>query len=276
MRHRRHADPQPSVSAACVVNYATYSFSSARRRNTRTALSVGKASDVLEFGPRDLATDFRTKNQAILSQHRGAGYWLWKPYIILRSMEALSPGSWIFYVDAGAFFTSEIAPLIRTAEGFGGEIFSFGPGESGLPKFAEKRWTKRDAFRALNCDSPAFAESVHRASGYILLRNGATAYRLIAEWLEKLQDPRCSTDQPSHAPNYPEFTEHRHDQSVWSLISKREKIALLRDPSQNGLPYRYDFPDQKFPQILELPLHRRNRSYRVLEFLNRALESRKG
>ncbi len=40
--------------------------------------------------------------------------------------------------------------------------------------------------------------------------------------------------------NYPEFVAHRHDQSVWSLMSKKYQINRFRDPSQFGLIHQYE------------------------------------
>ena len=49
---------------------------------------------------------FQKKNYHILKQGRGAGYWLWKPYIIYKwltddSME--DDNSYLIYSDAGMF-----------------------------------------------------------------------------------------------------------------------------------------------------------------------------
>jgi len=35
------------------------------------------------YGPNDIDNEFKKKNIEILSQKRGNGYWLWKPYFIL-------------------------------------------------------------------------------------------------------------------------------------------------------------------------------------------------
>lgn len=44
----------------------------------------------LLFSPEELAeTAFFQKNEATLSQPRGAGYWLWKPYVISKVLEVM-------------------------------------------------------------------------------------------------------------------------------------------------------------------------------------------
>ena len=50
---------------------------------------------------------FKQKNAHILNQGRGAGYWLWKPYIIYKwltddSME--DDNSYLIYSDAGMVY----------------------------------------------------------------------------------------------------------------------------------------------------------------------------
>jgi hypothetical protein len=38
-------------------------------------------------------TEFYSANRAILDQARGAGYWLWKPYIVLQALLESPPNS---------------------------------------------------------------------------------------------------------------------------------------------------------------------------------------
>ena len=45
---------------------------------------------------------FAAKYSVLLHSDRGAGYWAWKPYFLLRVMlEIAEPGDFIFYSDSG-------------------------------------------------------------------------------------------------------------------------------------------------------------------------------
>lgn len=46
--------------------------------------------------------DFWPKHSRFINSNpRGYGYWLWKPYIILKQLELLNDGDILFYADCG-------------------------------------------------------------------------------------------------------------------------------------------------------------------------------
>jgi hypothetical protein len=44
--------------------------------------------------------------------------------------------------------------------------------------------------------------------------------------------------------------EHRHDQSVFSVLSKKHGLPVFRDPSQFGNGVLDDFPNSTYPQLI--------------------------
>ena len=60
------------------------------------------------------------------------------------------------------------------------------------PELVERKWTKRDAFVLLGCDTPAFRDSPQRIGGYSLWRRSDTALELAESWLRHACDPGCS------------------------------------------------------------------------------------
>ena len=98
----------------------------------------------------------------------------------------------------------------------------------------ERIFSKRDAFILMDCDEEKYANTLQCLSGFILLKKSAYSVALIDEWLEYMQDPRIVTDMPNQLgkENYPGFKENRHDQTAWSLLTKKHNIKPFRDPSQ--------------------------------------------
>ena len=45
--------------------------------------------------------------------------------------------------------------------------------------------------------------------------------------------------------NLPEFKDHRHDQSILSLLAKKHNVEMFRDPSQWGNPHKRPSARQK-------------------------------
>jgi len=232
----------------CLINYADERFASAQRFNALTGRRVGGFDEVRCFGPGDLDEGFRSRNETILSQPTGAGYWLWKPYVIYRALRNLKEDDYLFYADAGSFFIHSIDPLIETARRLDEAIVYF------ENMHVEKRWTKRDAFVLLGCDEPRYTESPMRQGGFSLWRVCRKALEFSEACLEACQDERILTDLPNQMgePNYPGFVHHRHDQSVSSLLGKKHGLRPFRMITQDGNRWRRDFPECTYPQLVRL------------------------
>ena len=103
--------------------------------------------------------------------------------------------------------------------------------------FTEKIYSKRDAFILMDCDSEQYANTPQRLSGFIFLKKSPATVALIDEFLEYMQDPRIVTDMPNQLgkENYEGFKDNRHDQTVWSLLTKKKGIPAFRRPDSTGL-----------------------------------------
>ncbi|MCI0360322.1 MAG: hypothetical protein L0211_17745 [Planctomycetaceae bacterium] len=230
-----------------LLNYANERFAELQRRNCETGLAVAGFDRVLAYGPADIDAQFAAKNCGILSQKRGNGYWLWKPYFIVRTLESLAAGDWLFYCDSGAHFVASIDPLIEVGLRDGQDVIPF---ELSL---CEQHWTKRDAFVCMDCDRPEFRESRQRLASFHLWRCSPAALQLARQWLELAQDERLLTDLPNQCglPNHDGFQDHRHDQSIFSLLTKKHGLRGYRNPSQNGNYARQRYPQSTYGQLIQ-------------------------
>ena len=91
-----------------VVNYSDQNFEKSRQYSTKTACNKGKADVVLEFSTKDIDPFFLEQNKKIFSYKRGAGLWLWKPYIIKKALSKINQGDYLFYSDAGTIYVNRI------------------------------------------------------------------------------------------------------------------------------------------------------------------------
>lgn len=231
-----------------LINYANNVFRASQKLNSTTGKKVGLFDKVISYGPKDIEKSFFESNRKILSQKRGNGYWLWKPYFIKKSLELLNPGDFLFYCDSGSYFIRPIRPLIEISLSTGQEIIAFE-----LTYMKEKIWTKRDAFILMDCDSPKYSESWQRLTSFSLWKKSKFTMDFIDELLSYSQDERIITDLENQCecPNYPEFKEHRHDQSIFSLLTKKYNLEIFRDPSQWGNGVKKIYQNSKYEQIIE-------------------------
>jgi hypothetical protein len=68
----------------------------------QTAYYIGKVDGVYAYTREWLEqTNFYKKNRYILDKPRGNGFFMWKPFIILESLNNLNYGDIVIYSDAG-------------------------------------------------------------------------------------------------------------------------------------------------------------------------------
>lgn len=100
-----------------LVNFAHGCCKRAQKNNCLTGLQYGLHQCVMfDKGILDNNPDFVERNKKILQRKRGAGYWLWKPYIIFRELYLASDGDIIVYSDASVNFIANISYLTRLTE----------------------------------------------------------------------------------------------------------------------------------------------------------------
>lgn len=233
------------------VNYADKKFQRAQKLNSKTARAWG-ADRVIEYGPEDIDEAFRSRNRDILDVPRGGGYYLWKPYFYRKAYDELGDGDYLVYIDSGAVYVNKIRYLIDCMEHADTPIMIF----SLECERIEKVNTKRDAFVLTGCDETVYTDTPQSIGGYFVCRKSPEVEAYLDEVLHYAQDIRIISDNPNvmGLPNYNEFSDHRHDQSVISLMSKKYQFKRFRDPSQFGLTNRYEEDVERrstYPQIVD-------------------------
>ena len=233
------------------VNYADKKFRRAQKLNSRTAGQWG-AARVIEYGPDDIDEAFRRRNKEILDTPRGGGYYLWKPYFYRKAYDELGEGDYLVYIDSGAVYINKIQYLIDCMEQEETPLMIFSLERERI----EKGNTKRDAFVLTGCDEARYTDTPQSIGGYFVCKKAPEVKAYLDEVLHYAQDIRIISDKPNvmGLPNYAEFADHRHDQSVISLMSKKYGFKRFRDPSQFGMTNRYETEVERrstYPQIVD-------------------------
>lgn len=206
------------------ISYGDEKFGMSLKVNLMTAKYFGKADKTIAYTPADLPSDFAKRNNEILKQSRGGGYWLWKPYIILKALETCDDGEYVIYTDAGIIYVGNIKRLIAQMEKEKKSIFlSMG--------FAPlKHWCKRDAFELMGVSFEKTGNYPCVSGGYVLIKKSKETVDFIMQWLHYAEDKRIITDIPNTCglPNDDGFHEHRHDQAILTLLAYQNNITPYR------------------------------------------------
>lgn len=224
-----------SVLITC-ISYGDKKYIDAARFNLETAKIHGADNTIL-YGPWDLPLSFKLKNWRVYfgrsglhMRRRGAGFWIWKSYIIKETLSQLKEGDILIYSDGGSVYVNDIGEILKCFDEQQLSVMVFSL------RILEKKYTKRDTFVLLNADEPEYTDTMQRLATYIVLRKDAESIAFVNEWHDACKDYRIITDSRNKMgkKNYPEFIDHRHDQSILSITAKKHGIKEYRDPSQWG------------------------------------------
>lgn len=146
----------------------------------------------------------------LLKEHRGAGYWSWKPYIMLDALSLVMENEIVVYLDASTLIKADPVPLIQSVK----DIIVCDS------SWVNHDWIKRDAFVLMGCDQEMYWNATQVWAGAVIVRNTPLSRFFLQHWLRFCEDRRIISDDPNTQglPNLPSFRDHRHDQAVLTLL----------------------------------------------------------
>ena len=217
------------------VNYADSTYRKAQLYNTKTAMSKGQVDRVLEYGPDSIDSDYIKENESsfLVGDPRVGKYGLWRPWILKDAFDKMQYGDYLVYCDSGAYYIQSVYRFIQIMEKKELDLLCF------EVEFKEKTYTKRDAFIYMASDTVQYTDSLQRCSTYMVYKKTVKTENFINEYLELAKRaPFLFTDAENQlgSNNYPEFIDHRHNQSVFSLLTKKYGYPAFRSPDQWGEP----------------------------------------
>lgn len=261
-------NPQPQV---VLTTFASRGFFGKQRLLCRSAVALGVVTRAIPVRHADLlASEFGKSHAALLKQPRGAGYWAWKPRVILDAMEECRDAEWVLYMDVGRWprvLSRRLDPLIRWCEE---NDQDFLPGARVRDLGSSLRWTKRRCAEHFGFDEAEMNRFQQVNASWSLWRNTETSRAFLKEWSDLVTRTELVDDSPSPDPEWEGFEEHRHDQSILSCLVRREGVQALFDHGD-------DWVDQRTAKDLDSVLEHlgspqvgsaaRLRSFRVIQSL---------
>ena len=214
----------------------TESYRAAVKRLNKEAETMNVFSSVTTLNDDDLKehTQFWAKHgDYILSNPRGYGYWVWKPYLILEELNKIPDGDILLYTDAGC----ELNPFAKTRF-FDLVKMTIAKKIIGTHCIStDDTYTKYDTiFKMGMSDKPVLLRKNQMQTGCLMMVKCPEIMTLIRDWNDWMQDYHMIDDSPSVLPNGPQFVEHRHDQSVFNMLVKsRGLINYDVEPADNRI-----------------------------------------
>jgi hypothetical protein len=181
-------------------------------------------------------TDFYQENKKLLDEEKGAGWWLWKPYVILETLEKVSEGDIVVYCDCGDMFSPGLKEYV--SKNVGEEDLSL----LLLGGHPNRQYTKKDCFVGMSCDDSDYWDSTQLEAGFMVWKASKDSIAVVDDWLNWCLQSEVMNDEPSTLDKDAEdFKEHRHDQSILTNIAIREGLSVGGPEYRNFIECDYDY-----------------------------------
>ena len=164
--------------------------------------------------------------QHIDKYKRGFGLWFWKPKIITEFLLQNPEIDIVVYLDAGCEINFNINSRLKF-EAYIRELYQFDAIAFQM-ELIEKNWSHKELTSFLNSSREDLASGQLVGGAHLMARDFAIQFcgkwtRIISnDNFKMLIDPTSNLQDEG-------FREHRHDQSIFSLLLKREGNVSLHD-----------------------------------------------
>ena len=194
----------------------------AGKRLINQAKSTGYFDKTILYTDEYLRKDtqfWSSHSEFISNNKRGYGYWIWKSYIIKKTIETMNDGDILMYLDCGCEIGGEKELLIPT-------FFDYVKKDKIIGSFTciEKNWNKMDLLIYLNMQNSELINKSQHQAGALLFYICKETRELVDKWYNIGCNYHMIDDSPSIEKNLECFEEHRHDQSIFSLLTKKYAI----------------------------------------------------
>ena len=214
---------QPHVRFITFGSHANYIEAGERLCNQAVSLKLFNHIKLYTFENLKSDPEFYNKHiDFILKNKRGGGYWLWKPYLIHKNIQDMKNGDILLYLDCGCEL--DIRNRMKIVE-----MFHL------VNKYKlittstqiELMWNKMDLLVELQMLQNEYLMTPQKEAGASVWLVCDKTRKLAKDWY----NIACSNnyhfidDTPSIHQNINGFKEHRHDQSIFSLLVKKYGLS---------------------------------------------------
>ncbi len=192
---------------------------------------------VIKYTKKDLPTDI-LKNP-LMQYKKGGGYWIWKPFLIWKTLQNYPDGTKVFYMDAGCSVHpgEEWNKLLDELEHYSTLLFQYAKNITTWVKYtpngssAIEHWTKKKTLDFFDdyLETTDYHQFSKIEAGYVFCKGKNNPF--IKEWLDiTINHPDLIIDPNSDElkNQYSNFCGlHRHDQSIITPIAYKYKDSNI-------------------------------------------------
>lgn len=211
-----------------LITYGDNNYTKSKYRLVQEANSSKWFSTIKAYSQSDMDSDYKEEFKDVLSQPRGSGYWIWKSYFILKRLKEIEKDDILIYLDAGC-------TIHRMGHKRFYEYISM-LNEKCMIAFQmvhlEKNYTTKEIFEYFNVlDRKDITETGQHLGGIRIMKNNNETLSIIqSEYDTYKANKLLATDYYNDNNQEPYFIDNRHEQSIFSVITKlNNNVMVLKD-----------------------------------------------
>ena len=213
-----------------LLTFADRKLSPTLKRITKEAQASGFFDKILAYDDSHIRKDkeyWKRYRKLYEENSRGFGYWIWKPYLIKKTFETLVYGDILVYLDAGCEIHSNDISQKRFDE------YKEYASKYGIVCFDhlrcfERQYCKGDLLKFMDLQENDDFLNSKQTMGISILSSDSRTIEMVDKWFDISHNHfELVNDAPSIYPNHPDFIEHRHDQSGFSILAKQYGAKIL-------------------------------------------------
>ena len=218
--------------------------------NLFSKIHMYTANDLFTKFPEyfDLHKDFINSNFS-RNCWRGYGYWIWKPFLIWKTLQEINEGDILLYMDTGCQLHSSGIERFK-------EYLDIVKKNQHGNLFIEhhdliKTCTKMDTLKHYKAENFIDENTRVTIATFLFTTNNEFNRHFFELFYNACCNYHLVDDSPTIAPNISEFIEHRHDQSILSILTRQ-----MCPSSLSSVPYEEIYHEEKMddPAYAKYPI----------------------
>jgi len=228
------------VTSLYLCSFASPDLERSKKRflDQSSELNIYEEKKVFSFNDLSEKKKIQIKKFIKENKKRLYGYACWKPEIILNYLNKIPEGSILQYSDIGCHFNKNglkrLKEYLEITDKNNILVFQYKEPDTKINSnlryqvYYEQEYTKSDLFSFLKIPTYSSIRTSEQIwSGTMFLKKNLENINLLEKWLEISYLSNLIDDSPSIETNHDKFVDHRHDQSIFSILCKSRDIESL-------------------------------------------------
>ena len=195
------------------ITYGDSKYSESKERILEQASKTGVFDKVIGYDKRNLSLDI-LESEA-MDHDKGGGYWIWKPFIILKTLQEMKNGDILVYADAGCTIN-----ISAEWQCYFDELYNVN-GLFFLLNTTVRQYTRPDVIELFSANGKFWDRNYQVSATCVILKKDDKTIKFITEWnnfmienffyVKDLEIDKLLVKNKK-------FIAHRHDQSILTAL----------------------------------------------------------